>query len=191
MAKDHNYVPPRRQDYASILDLDIDRLEELTEDAPIVTFFRILLQQVISFPWYLLTNITASATSLPKEKSNMPLGNSHVAPYGSLFRPDEAHVIILSDIGLLAMGYVLYLASCQIGIGLVALLYFQPYVWLNHWIVAITYLHHTHPDIPKFEETNWTFLKGATSTVDREFGFIGKHIFHNIIEFHVIHHLFS
>ena len=89
------------------------------------------------------------------------------------------------------MGYILYLWSRQVGLEMVALLYFQPYVWLNHWIVAITYLHHTHPDLPKFEEGNWTFLKGATATVDREFGLIGKHIFHGIIEFHVIHHLFS
>lgn len=28
------------------------------------------------------------------------------------------------------------------------------------------------------------------STVDREFGFIGRHIFHGIIEYHVVHHLF-
>ena len=191
LAKDHNYVPPQRVEYASTLGVDINRLEELTEDAPIVTFLRIILQQAIGWPWYLLTNITASDTSLPKKKSNVPLGNSHFAPYGSLFRPDEAHLIILSDLGLVAMGYVLYLCSLQVGLDMIALLYVQPYIWLNHWIVAITYLHHTHPDLPKFEEGNWTFLKGATATVDREFGFIGKHIFHGIIEFHVIHHLFS
>ncbi|KAL9097630.1 MAG: hypothetical protein Q9165_000527 [Trypethelium subeluteriae] len=191
LAKDHNYVPPQREEYSSTLGIDINRLEELTEDAPIVTFLRILLQQVIGFPWYLLTNITASDTSLPKKKSSSVLGNSHFAPYGSLFRPDEANVIILSDIGLAAMAYVLYLVNCQIGPAMTALLYIQPYMWINHWIVAITYLHHTHPDLPKYQDDDWTFLKGATATVDREFGFVGKYLFHGIIEFHVIHHLFS
>jgi omega-6 fatty acid desaturase (delta-12 desaturase) len=27
--------------------------------------------------------------------------------------------------------------------------------------------------------------------VDRDFGFIGRHFFHNIIDYHVVHHLFS
>jgi len=56
--------------------------------------------------------------------------------------------------------------------------------------VAITYLHHTHPDAAHYDEHNWTYQKGAMSTVDREFGFIGRHIFHGIIEYHVVHHIF-
>lgn len=171
LLKDHNYVPPLREEYAASLSLPLDtgRLEELTEDSPIVTLLRILLQQLIGFPWYLLTNITAAEGSLTKPQSKMMLGNSHFAPTGALFRPDEAHVILLSDLGVALMGYVLYLASQDLGFPLLALVYFQPYIWLNHWIVAITYLHHTHPKLPKFENDAWTFLKGATATVDREF----------------------
>lgn len=41
-----------------------------------------------------------------------------------------------------------------------------------------------------YEPQSWTFVKGALATVDREFGFIGRHLFHGIIEFHVVHHLF-
>ena len=196
LLKDHNYVPPQREEYASSLFLnatgiDSDRLEELTEDAPLVTFLRIILQQVIGFPWYLLTNITAAPTSLPKEPSSKPLGNSHFAPSGSLFRPDEVYQIFASDLGLVAMGIALWYAGLKFGFDNVALLYVQPYMWVNHWIVAITYLHHTHPDLPKYEDASWTFLKGATATVDRELGWVGKYMFHSIIEFHVIHHLFS
>ena len=57
-------------------------------------------------------------------------------------------------------------------------------------IVAITYLHHTHPDVPHYDENAWTFVKGALCTVDRRFGWIGRHLFHEIIDYHVIHHLF-
>lgn len=57
-------------------------------------------------------------------------------------------------------------------------------------LVAITYLHHTHIEVPHYDGENWTFVKGALATVDREFGFTGKHLFHGIIEFHVVHHLF-
>lgn len=188
---DHNYVPPQRSEYASSLLFDVARLEELTEDSPIIIFLRIILQQLVGWPWYLLTNITAAPSSLQKPPSQKPLGNSHFAPMGSLFRTEEASLILLSDFGLAATAFGLWLACLRLGTGMVALLYFQPYLWVNHWIVAITYLHHTHPELPKFEPEAWTFIKGATSTVDREFGWIGKHVFHGIIEFHVIHHLFS
>lgn len=196
LVKDHNYVPAQREEYTSSLlanatGFDAARLEELSEDAPLVTFLRIILQQVIGFPWYLLTNITAAPTSLSKQPSSVPLGNSHFAPTGSLFRPDEVYQIILSDLGLLAMGLVLYSTGSTIGFDNLALLFLQPYLWLNHWIVAITYLHHTHPALPKFENESWTFIKGATATIDRELGWVGKHMFHSIIEYHVIHHLFS
>lgn len=191
LAKDHNYVPPQREEYANSLLINADRLEELTEDSPIVTFVRLMIQQIFGFPWYLLTNITASQGSLHKRHSKNILGNSHFLPHSTIFRPEEAHLVIMSDVGVGVMAAGLYYASTKIGFNLVALLYLQPYMWVNNWIVAITYLHHTHPKLPKFEPEAWTFLKGATATVDREFGFIGKHMFHNIIEFHVIHHLFS
>lgn len=44
--------------------------------------------------------------------------------------------------------------------------------------------------MPHYDAENWTFVKGALATVDREFGWVGKHLFHGIIEFHVVHHLF-
>ncbi|KAL4779800.1 hypothetical protein BJX76DRAFT_361467, partial [Aspergillus varians] len=56
---------------------------------------------------------------------------------------------------------------------------------------AITYLHHTHRDVAHYTDATWTFTKGALSTVDRDFGFIGRHFFHHIIDHHVVHHLFS
>lgn len=191
LAKDHNYVPPRRDQYMESLFINVEHVSELTEDSPIVSFIRIIIQQVFGFPWYLATNITASKGSLYRPQSKSALGNSHFLPTSTLFRPEEANLILLSDLGLGVMAFGLWYAGTLVGFDTVALLYFQPYMWLNHWIVAITYLHHTHPNLPKFEAEAWTFLRGATATIDREFGWVGRHLFHNIIEYHVIHHLFS
>ena len=55
----------------------------------------------------------------------------------------------------------------------------------------ITYLHHTHPNLPKYTAESWTFIRGATATMDRDFGFIGTHFLHHISSDHVTHHLFS
>jgi fatty acid desaturase len=194
LAKDHNYVPPQAEQYSKVLGITSEQLEtldEMTEDAPLAAFFRIIMQQLLGWPMYLINNITASAGSLYGKQSDKFLGNSHLNPWSTLFRPEEAHLMIASDIGLIITMAGLYWATQSIGLLGVALLYGQPYLWLNHWIVAITYLHHTHPDLPKYQPEAWTFIKGALATVDRNLGWAGKHMLHNIADYHVIHHLFS
>ena len=64
-------------------------------------------------------------------------------------------------------------------------------IWVNHWLVFITYLQHTDASMPHYEADQWSFAKGAAATIDRQFGFIGPHIFHDIIETHVLHHYCS
>lgn len=169
LSMDDNFVPPRRQEYVSSLMFSFERFEELVEDFPIFILLRIILQQAIGFPWYLLTNITAAPGSLVRAPSTKPLGHSHFAPTGSLFRDTEAPLIFLSDLGLATVSAGLWFAGRNIGFSMLALLYLAPYMWLNHWLVAITYLQHTHSAVPKYEAEAWTFLKGATATVDRDF----------------------
>jgi fatty acid desaturase len=194
LAKDHNYVPPKKDEYAGSFGISAEKLDEIlemTEDAPIVVFLRIILQQLLGWPTYLISNITASKGSLYREQSKELLGNSHFNPWSTLFRPEEAHLMLASDIGIGLMFVALYFAAQSAGFAAVALLYIQPYLWCNHWIVAITFLHHTHPDLPKYDPEAWTFLRGALASVDRNLGWAGKHLLHNIADYHVIHHLFS
>lgn len=58
-------------------------------------------------------------------------------------------------------------------------------------LVAITFLQHTDPSLPHYTPTAWTYTRGAAATIDREFGFIGRQLFHGIIETHVLHHYIS
>jgi omega-6 fatty acid desaturase (delta-12 desaturase) len=57
--------------------------------------------------------------------------------------------------------------------------------------VAITFLQHTDPSLPHYQGDTWNFARGAAATIDREFGFIGRNLFHGIIETHVLHHYIS
>lgn len=57
--------------------------------------------------------------------------------------------------------------------------------------MAITYLQHTDPSIPHYGPKTWNFTAGAAATIDRDFGFIGRSLFHGIIETHVLHHYVS
>ncbi|KAI1259964.1 fatty acid desaturase-domain-containing protein [Xylariaceae sp. FL1019] len=208
VAIDLNYVPPSREEYRTMFGNRSKRGQEalqkkfeaegkesgihdddVFEDAPFVVLLRIILQQVIGWYWYLLTHITAGPESSPKRTRGW-WDNSHFLPNSSLFRDDEFWNILLSDIGLLVMMGVIYTAGKQFGFMTVLWTYGIPLLWVNHWIVMITYLHHTHTDLPKYAPESWTYLRGALATVDRDPGFILRHMTHHIIDLHVIHHLF-
>ncbi|KAI1281123.1 fatty acid desaturase-domain-containing protein [Xylaria sp. FL0933] len=183
---DLNYVPPSREEYRTLFSgrSHVERVKveddehehehdmnDNFEDAPFVVFWRIILQQS------------------PK-KSRGWWDNSHFMPNSSLFRPDEFWDIALSDVGLLAMMGIVYNLGKMYGFHTILWTYILPLMWVNHWIVMITYLHHTHTDLPKYTPESWTYLRGALATVDRDPGFILRHMTHHIIDLHVVHHLF-
>ena len=118
--------------------------------------------------------------------------HSHFDPWGALFRSSEALSIVFSDVGCLLTITGLYHLYQYLGsFEQLFWIYIMPWMWVNHWIVMITYLHHTSPDVPKYTSESWTFVRGATATIDRDFSFIGTHFFHHISSDHVTHHLFS
>ncbi|TVY84368.1 Delta(12)-fatty-acid desaturase [Lachnellula suecica] len=191
MEKDLNYVPPMRNEYARSIGVAVEKIEEVGEDAPAFLFLRIILQQLIGWNWYILSNITTPDTAVVKKGLSV-WRYSHFDPWGGMFRDSEVWSIILSDIGCGALLTGLYFLKQYVGSwGLVFWIYVVPWSVVNHFIVMITYLHHTHPDVPKYSAENWTFIRGATATIDREFGIIGTHFFHHISSDHVTHHLFS
>ncbi|KAI0429812.1 hypothetical protein F5Y09DRAFT_342250 [Xylaria sp. FL1042] len=209
---DLNYVPPSREEYRTLFsgrshvervkgdesEHGHDMLNDNFEDAPFVVFWRIILQQVIGWHWYLLSHITAgpdsvstdASSALSPKKSRGWWDNSHFMPNSSLFRPDEFWDIVLSDVGLLSMIGIVYKLGQMYGFHTMLWTYILPLMWVNHWIVMITYLHHTHTSLPKYTPESWTYLRGALATVDRDPGFILRHMTHHIIDLHVVHHLF-
>ncbi|GJN81796.1 hypothetical protein PLIIFM63780_005332 [Purpureocillium lilacinum] len=188
LAKDHIYVPPKKDDYKEMIKGKVS-VEEITEDAPIVLVLRLIVQQVCGWPTYLFTHIS-SGDKAALRPSTWWWSNSHFDPWGTLFRADEFWSVVASDVGLLGMCFLLYKLAGMYGWWTVTWAYILPLMWVNHYIVIITYLHHTHPDLPKFAEGSWTYLRGALSTVDRDPGFVLRHLMHHIVDLHVVHHLF-
>ena len=185
MERDMVFVPKTKLDYLKGAFYQIEYLE----DTPIYQMTKLLLHQVFAWPMYLLFNISAGDDSRQKESKGI-LGRTHFAPNSTVFRRSEAFYVALSDIGLCVILFGLYKLASIIGTSTTLLIYAQPYLWVHHWLIAITYLHHNHAEVPHYEAGSWTFVKGALTTVDREFGFIGRQLFHGIIEYHVVHHLF-
>ena len=84
------------------------------------------------------------------------------------------------------------LVVCGVVMGPMWLLkyYVGPYLGNNLFFIMYTFLHHNHVDLPHYTSSEWTFLRGALSTVDRDYG-IMNHLHHRIGSTHVCHHLFS
>ncbi|KAL2182042.1 bifunctional D12/D15 fatty acid desaturase [Thermothelomyces heterothallicus CBS 202.75] len=188
MGKDMAFVPATKEDRKKrrLADLYLDR--ELLEDVPAVQLLKLLAHQLAGWQMYLLFNVSAGPDSQQRKASWWRV--SHFEPTSAVFRPSEAVYVAITDVGLALVAALLYLASTVVGWKTVFLMYGVPYFWVHHWLIAITYLHHTHPEVHHFDADSWTFVKGALATVDRDFGFVGRHLFHGIIDTHVVHHLF-
>ncbi|BFZ60485.1 hypothetical protein YB2330_001521 [Saitoella coloradoensis] len=180
---------PTEEEEAEHAALHDDHHEEgLFSETPIYTLYSLVLQQLFGLPLYLAHN----ATGQPYDRT-IPLRVSHYNPWTPIYGPNNPRfwAVVCSDLGLGLMGLGLWYASKFVGWSGVALYWFVPYLWVNHWLVIITYLQHTDPTLPHYRNKAWTFERGATATIDREFGFIGRKMFHCIIETHVLHHLVS
>lgn len=145
-------------------------------------------------------------------------GVNHFDPNSPLFESKDARLILWSNAGLAITGSILYYLGHRFGWANLVVWYFIPYLWVNHWLgtfllssnppplhpisppsyllinlqtVSIAYLQHTDLSLPHYTPHSWTFTRGAAATIDRDFGFIGRHLFHSVIETHVLHHYVS
>ncbi|RDB19026.1 Acyl-lipid omega-3 desaturase (cytochrome b5), endoplasmic reticulum [Hypsizygus marmoreus] len=184
--RDENFVPRTRSDYGLPPESSahISDYHDIFEETPIYTLLRMLFMQALGWQFYLFTNAMGSPM--------YPAGTNHFQPSSPLFKPHERKGIIASNIGLTFMSCVLYMWTKEVGLHNFAKLYLVPYILANHWIVMLTYLHHSDPTIAHYRKKEWSFLRGAISTVDRPLlGWAGRFFLHNVSHDHVAHHLFS
>lgn len=198
MERDMVFVPKTRDEYAGRIGRLTHELHELTEETPIATLLDLVGQQLVGWPMYIITNVTGhnnhenQREGRGKGKKNGFLGGvNHFNPTSPLYEAKDAKLILLSDLGLAIVGSVLFTLGQRFGWFNMFVWYWIPYLWVNHWLVAITYLQHTDPSLPHYTGESWTYTRGAAATIDREFGFIGRQLLHGIIETHVLHHYVS
>jgi omega-6 fatty acid desaturase (delta-12 desaturase) len=198
MERDMVFVPRTREQQATRLGKMAHELAHLTEETPAFTLLMLVMQQLVGWPNYLITNVTGhnfherQREGRGKGKKNgLGGGVNHFDPRSPLYENRDAKLIVLSDIGIGLVATGLYFLVQKFGFYNMAIWYFVPYLWVNHWLVAITFLQHTDPTLPHYHNEEWNFVRGAAATIDREMGFIGRHLLHGIIETHVLHHYVS
>lgn len=154
----------------------VTKLYDLIEEAPLVSLFVFIRQQTLGWLGYLALNLTGQ-----KYPGRSRWSINHFNPTSPLFSESQYSKILLSDLGIVLMFIALGMSCWRWGFSSIFCIYFLPYFWVNHWLVLITYIQHTDPALPHYREGEWNFQRGAAATMDREFGFIGQYIFHDIL----------
>ncbi|KAL8208557.1 hypothetical protein R6Q57_007969 [Mikania cordata] len=143
--------------------------------------FTLAFRLIVGFPLYLFTNVSG--------KKYKRFAN-HFDPTSPIFTDRERVQVLLSDLGLVVVAYAVRKAVLAKGAAWVMCIYGVPVLVVNAFFVLITYLHHTHLSIPHYDSTEWEWIKGALSTIDRDMGFLNR-VFHDVTHTHVLHHLIS
>lgn len=184
MTKDMVFVPYTKEEFVE--KSGMSKISEVMEDTPIWSLTVLVFQQLFGLQTYLMCNATGQ--TIPNHNF---IARSHYAPSSPVFDKNQYWFIILSDIGILLALTMVYQWYKVFGFHAMLVNWFLPWCWVNHWLVFVTFLQHTDPSMPHYKDSEWTFARGAAATIDREFGFVGQHVFHDIIETHVLHHYVS
>lgn len=139
--RDMVFVPKTREQYASKIGHFAHELSEVMEETPIMTAAIMIGQQIGGWPTYLITNTTGhnkherQPEGRGKGKQNGLLqGVNHFNPSSPLYESRDAKLILLSDLGLAITGTILFLLGQKFGWANLAVWYFVPYLWVNHWL---------------------------------------------------------
>lgn len=148
---------------------------------------------------YLLVGWLSYITRNASGQKRYPRGSNHFNPTAVMFNDNQWGQIIMSDVGIVIWLAAIFYSIRQFGFFEVFRLYLVPYLWVNHWLVLITILQHTDPLLPHYRPAQFTFPRGALTTLDRNLlgecgpigAWIGAVVAHGIAETHVAHHVHS
>ncbi|CAH0386922.1 unnamed protein product [Bemisia tabaci] len=160
--------------------LDVTWWDRVTDNPP-GRILRLTLTLLLGLTMYL----TFNSAGRPYERFA-----SHFDPDSPIYSRSKRVWIFLSDVGIAVVCYGLYHLALSRGVAWLACYYFCPLAVTNAFVVTVTLLQHTHPSLPHYSSVEWDWLRGALSTVDRDYGVL-NHIFHHINDTHIAHHLFS
>ncbi|KAF8526151.1 fatty acid desaturase-domain-containing protein [Gautieria morchelliformis] len=166
-------------------------LRDAFGDSPIGAALGAASYLIAGWPMYLIRNASG--------QKHYPPRSNHFYPSQPLFSPHQYSQVLVSDVGIFLWLAGIVAWSMTRGFGEMFRIYLVPYLWVNHWLVLITFLQHTDPLLPHYRQGAFTFPRGALSTLDRSLlgglgkfaGWIGGSVTHGISETHVLHHVSS
>jgi len=116
--------------------------------------------------------------------------HSHFLPIGDFYITTKNKLeSIFSSVSVIIFLALIWNLGSVYGLWWITKMYLIPYLVFGAWIATVTHLHHTHPDVPWYRGEGWSFVKGAVSSIDREYWPFEN--LHHDIGTHIVHHLFS
>jgi len=113
--------------------------------------------------------------------------HSHLNPFDSIFTGKKMQ-ISSSVVALLGMLTLVGWYAEHFGFLNMVFDYLIPVFIFASWLVVVTFLHHHEEEVPWYPNSNWNYVKGNLSSVDRDFGVL--HWMTHNIGTHQVHHLF-
>ncbi|CCM04940.1 uncharacterized protein FIBRA_07137 [Fibroporia radiculosa] len=176
---------------SSVSDEIKKEFREALGDSPIGAALGAASYLIVGWPMYISRNASG--------QKRYPAGTNHFNPNAAMFAPHHHSQILISDLGIVLWLAGVIAAIYYKGFADVFRVYLVPYLWVNHWLVLITFLQHTDPLLPHYRASEFTFTRGALATLDRNLlgdcgkimGWLGAHFTHGISETHVAHHVSS
>ncbi|EKM79425.1 hypothetical protein AGABI1DRAFT_113988 [Agaricus bisporus var. burnettii JB137-S8] len=169
----------------------MNELWDALGDSPIGAVLMSASYLLGGWPSYILRNASGQI--------RYPEGTNHFNSNAVMFKSHQYWQIVWSNAGVVLWLAVIASMASRFGVWQVLTVYVVPYLWVNHWLVLITFLQHTDPVLPHYRAPQFTFPRGALATLDRNvlgdlgsiMGWIGAHATHGISETHVLHHVSS
>ncbi|KAK9075726.1 hypothetical protein SSX86_004055 [Deinandra increscens subsp. villosa] len=177
----HAHTNSVEYDELQVPKLKSDTLHSETLNNPIGLVLRILFH--IAFGWnsYLLFNYTG------RKYEGIA---SHFYPKSPIYNESERSLIFLSDFGIFVALYAYYnIVVATKGLIWSFYLFGAPFLVFYGLMMILTLLQHTHPSVAHYDSTEWEWMRGALSTIDRDVGILNWFI-HDLPRIHVLHHLF-
>jgi len=146
LERDMVFVPKSREEYATRMGYYAHELSEVMEETPIATATHMVLQQLGGWLLYLTSNATGhnhherQSEGRGKGKTNgLGGGVNHFDPSSPLYEAKDGKLILLSDLGLAITAGILFMIGKNFGWANLAVWYFIPYLWVNHWLGKLSF----------------------------------------------------
>ncbi|GMI43260.1 hypothetical protein TrCOL_g2635 [Triparma columacea] len=114
----------------------------------------------------------------------------HVIPYGKMWSSstpkDVARGLTSSAVTVGFAGALL----ANMGTTTFATVVLCPWLVMSSWLFTVTYLQHHSDGMKLYTDDTWTFTRGGFETCDRDYGEVVNTLSHDMMNGHVMHHLF-
>ncbi|OAD73329.1 hypothetical protein PHYBLDRAFT_155437 [Phycomyces blakesleeanus NRRL 1555(-)] len=180
----HNHIPKLRSSTGLpplAEDPEIDGPHSILEHAPFVELLRLSFFLFVAWPYYMLFHTPGDTT---RER-----WVSHFNPNCFIFDKSQYWQVVQSIIGVLIMLGVLIGLGSIYGLINIIKFYIIPHILTHAWMITITYIQHTAPELPHYDSEVWSYQRGVALTVDRSYGAFLDHVFHHIGDTHFLHHV--